>query len=792
MPMPFSPCDPALAKCPDVTVGILENVFGPIVMTLVKGQDPNTATATGHILASTMGFFNSGLLVIASLIVTYVAVMGAVNTANDGEAMGKSWSAFATPLRIVAGGAVLLPTASGYSFIQMLVLMISLWGVGFANGMYKIGMTVGIMKPAGIVESSYVPGNYYGMRQFAKDYLEVAYCARQANTIYKDPLGNPMVKAGVGAGSAADRIVNQPGKTDHVFDVKDRNPVTNLAGGEPFCGTVNITTYSASATFPDDPSGTHAAMDQLRAKLMQVKLASTVSLMKDLEAWVKKWPPTMDDTAWTTVESKEFNDIIRARETEVTAAITAEMTGGATGVNTGTKKFIDGLTLEGWSMAGGIYQRIGMMRTRLAGLTAEPVGTATPPAMTGLPDDSRADDLRTSVQSVTEAITKKSEETGKGYEASTTIKPEDVASYIPKDTKSNYNVTAVTEDAGSKLSLLLNGAMKGITDVAIGSASDVDAVTRMKLTGDSIAAFRMTLFGVKLVMVTAITKLRVAAGIANSGKVLGTGFDPTGITTPLWDWYMAVPNAILTDMADYASILAFYFGVLLPSVPYTIFMITVVGWVLAVLQSVVAAPLWAIMHMRPSQTFVGSDTQGYLLLLSLFVRPALAVVGLFAAVLIADPVVDYIAKAFFAMRGDVTASTGMLGALTAFYSFFWWFTVFGLLLLPVLYMIFGLPQVLPDQVLRWIGGGLDDMGAASASGSMQGASGPAAASAAGKLSGGSSQKMMAEQTKYTKAENNRIMSANPQGASGAYGPGKISYTNKIGGAAGNPPAKISA
>lgn len=84
--MPFSP------SSDDVTVGILGHIFGPIIDVLVKGQDPNTVAAASNLLATLFTVFNSGILVVGSIIVSYVAVMGAVNTANDGEAMGKAWS----------------------------------------------------------------------------------------------------------------------------------------------------------------------------------------------------------------------------------------------------------------------------------------------------------------------------------------------------------------------------------------------------------------------------------------------------------------------------------------------------------------------------------------------------------------------------------------------------------------------------------------------------------------------------------------------------------------------------
>lgn len=96
------------------------------------------------------------------------------------------------------------------------------------------------------------------------------------------------------------------------------------------------------------------------------------------------------------------------------------------------------------------------------------------------------------------------------------------------------------------------------------------------------------------------------------------------------------------------------------------------------------------MHMTPGPHFHWQgQSQGYLLLLlSLFARPVLAVVGLSSRpCFVSDPIIDSTAKGFFAMRGAVVASTGTVGAISSFLSFaWWWFMVFGLTLLPVLYM----------------------------------------------------------------------------------------------------------
>lgn len=140
---------------------------------------------------------------------------------------------------------------------------------------------------------------------------------------------------------------------------------------------------------------------------------------------------------------------------------------------------------------------------------------------------------------------------------------------------------------------------------------------------------------------------------------------------------------------------------------------TVAGWLLAVLQTIIAAPLWAMMHMTPDRTFIGSQSQGYLLLLSLFVRPVLAVLGLYASMLVSDPMIDYIANGFFSVRAAVEkgiADVPVVGIFFQLATFTWWLLAFGLLLVPVLYMTFGLPQLLPGEVLKWIGAGISDLG----------------------------------------------------------------------------------
>ncbi|RRJ12458.1 DotA/TraY family protein [Pseudomonas aeruginosa] len=732
--MPFSPCDDA-TSCTDHSVDMLRSIFGPAIDALVTGADPDTVSAANNVIATMMSFFNSGILIVGTLIVSYVAAMGTINTANDGEAMGRNWSSLWTPVRIVAGGAVLLPTASGYSFIQLVVLMFALWGVGFANGTYKTGMAIGVLSPDGVVQGVNDPGSFYGLRDFGKQYLAASYCARAANQIYPG--------AQVSAAPSADKTTTNGGRTEYLFQIKDRNATTNLGGGEALCGTVSISQYTAQPA--KDATGIEAALEQLRVAAQNAKIQAATKLMTDLEAWVNTWPDDISGD-WSNVDSAKFNELVNSAETQVAAALMAALS-DTTGVKTGFQSLATSLTSEGWAMSGGWYQRVGEVRGRIAAITSESVGSVSAPSLSALPADAAASRLIGSVTTVTEAISKKSEIKG-NYKAPTSG-PGDLTSVIPKDAQSDINIGSINADFDAKVSLWINSMMESMVEMATGANTSGTtplcgtagqmggSLNRMKCIGDYLTVARAGIGAADVAIKTGATALRVVAGTLSSVKGVGTGLDLDKVVTPIWDWVIEVPVKQLAMMATYIEPMAFYFGVFLPSLPYVIFMTVVVGWILAVLQSLIAAPLWAVMHMTPDRTFVGSQSQGYLLLLSLFARPALAVVGLFAAMLVSDPIIDFIAKGFFAMRGAVVTSTGTVGAISSFLSFAWWFMVFGLTLLPVLYMTFGLPQILPDHVLRWIGAGVSDLGETQAVGQMR--SGMAHAASSGALpSGGSS------------------------------------------------------
>lgn len=82
--------------------------------------------------------FNFIIVTAGVIVLSYIGIVSAINTAREGEAMGKKFSLW-VPLRGLFGMLMMVPTpGTGYSIIQMTVIWIVLNGIGAANAIWGI------------------------------------------------------------------------------------------------------------------------------------------------------------------------------------------------------------------------------------------------------------------------------------------------------------------------------------------------------------------------------------------------------------------------------------------------------------------------------------------------------------------------------------------------------------------------------------------------------------------------------------------------------------------------------
>jgi|GEM_PF-4161936 conjugal transfer/type IV secretion protein DotA/TraY len=88
---------------------------------------------SGNILGIMSAVLNLGCLLFAGIIIGYTALSSVLNTAHEGNVMGKAYSSMWVPLRTVFAIALMLPMADGYSTVQNGVFYIAKAGGGLAS-----------------------------------------------------------------------------------------------------------------------------------------------------------------------------------------------------------------------------------------------------------------------------------------------------------------------------------------------------------------------------------------------------------------------------------------------------------------------------------------------------------------------------------------------------------------------------------------------------------------------------------------------------------------------------------
>ncbi len=113
----------------DQSVIFLGNIFG-----VVDG----VLAGTGSQIAGQMfGVFNTAILSLGGILITYTLLVSTLNTAQEGQFLGQKWSSIWVPMRSIAGISLLLPKASGYCVLQIFVMWVVLQGIGAADKVWS-------------------------------------------------------------------------------------------------------------------------------------------------------------------------------------------------------------------------------------------------------------------------------------------------------------------------------------------------------------------------------------------------------------------------------------------------------------------------------------------------------------------------------------------------------------------------------------------------------------------------------------------------------------------------------
>lgn len=231
---------------------------------------------------------------------------------------------------------------------------------------------------------------------------------------------------------------------------------------------------------------------------------------------------------------------------------------------------------------------------------------------------------------------------------------------------------------------------KGL-DMQSDATLNTNPIIRAKNLGNSMITYGWSVLGVGL-------GSGGIAGIAAGnigGKIVGADTAFLGGVTIISPFVFALAFSLISTGYGLAGYL--------PMVPYVIWMASMIGYCILLIEAIFAAPLWAFTHIVPDgDGVVGRGGQGYMLVLSLMIRPALMVMGMVASIVLMKPIGYVITSTFAAAYNLAVIQHSGWGGLTI--------TIGGcilyfVILTATIHRIFSLIHSIPDSIMRWLGGG---------------------------------------------------------------------------------------
>lgn len=734
----------------DISVNILQALFGGLPL-FGAGEDG---------LQKIITVFNLSTLLIGGILGSYSVFLGMVATAQEGKFLG-AYSSSMMPLRVVFGVAFVLPIANGYALIQLVIMWLVLQGISLAN--YSWSTFVDDKNLASALSVAPVQPE---ARMLAKNILVSSLCMAAINKQAYVDGDNIQMAWSIGYGddkvvldnagqALRNYVANNPNEKIilQAGEVKGRNGIPDNA-----CGSIVIHNFNSDKQDFFDGVDTQAKATEAitigtAAGVAMNDNASFITRGMATATGVYSFGRILGDTyrerkewkAWVQemgIEHANATDYLLSESYKVAVSIinnvdrkiaienhsiqskpiqvekydpeTGETIGYETKVTSNEQlnlndhpeiltddqifMQIDGLAQKyqntirakamrtykdnlvydtlvknaneyGWMLSGAFYAQMGGMADAVNQIALQtPISSATYTT----PDRLKNTQFNSRYLSKLNYYLSKT----KTYSGDPVRVPTVDKGLNAKENGLDEKVWA----SGLNISVLIDGLTQYATNYAI--SDQEHPIMQLKRLGS----------------------LMFATGSAIL-MIMMSGFGQMTDNSAVF----------LLSMFGYTMIGILYSGgitmsYILPMLPALIWLGMCFGWLVLVMQAMIASPLWVVMHLSPHKgdDFIGAQRNGYMLVLSLIVRPVLMVIGFIFSVL-AMNIIGYFINNFFLFIYSMT-QVGTNGFITA---------IFGIFVVPVMYcavVYIALKEMLsimhkvPDELLSWFGGGGQQLG----------------------------------------------------------------------------------
>lgn len=666
-------------------------------------------------LSSALLAFNSVVLMVGGIIVAYTLMAGTMSTAHDGEILGKKWSSMWLPIRMATSTAFLVPVSGGFCAIQMFMLWVIQMSIGAASHVWQE-----YVANMGVANGVVVPNiSNQKIDTLAKQVFLSNLCVVATNDLYKQ-IGKEndveLTSKWISPKSNVNQINQEISRksynyvsTGNYYGYSLKPEIFELPfqylsfGADQIAGVSGSVSNMANSVKIDNKN--YKIGRDLRACGAYIVQTKSNDLDKKLVDY-KNLAPLFDTVLQNQVYflNKLHSDMsLLAKQyyknsnnvdlqAKIDEAIDAYKKNNAFVIEQAFKKtnswntFSESVKKDGWMLAGSWSIRLIQIQEilgQLANLT--PISVEPSFSFEQLWQGTELASLMNKASNDLEASSANSKHVN-GLTQQALAKYEQ---YEQKDKKDG--------DAGSRaISGIFNSINKEASDTfsfsinpfsSDGNASAHSLVKTMQDSAGSINPITIAKYYGDLAINLGSVVIGVSAGVAGvagifSGSIVGNALIAVVAFMPISISLWIVGNSL---------------SVLLPLMPYMLWLGMIGGWMILVLEAMVAAPLWVVTQLQPdADGFTGKGSTGYGLVLSLALRPTLMIIGLICAIEMLNILGGLLSETFPAMLALTGIAGGSIIKTIAIL-----FVYFGVLY-SIINKSFSLIHVIPDEVMKWL------------------------------------------------------------------------------------------
>ena len=710
----------------DLSMSYLATIFG-----VVDGVLHGTGS---QILGTMFGAFNSIILVMASTILSYVLFVSILNTSHEGEFLGKKWSSIWVPLRTVVGVGLLLPKATGYSMIQIMVMWVVVQGVGAADEVWNVALNymnhngtivepVQSLKPdpkSEKADNSFLVGKAGNILKLETCMLAVQNAlARQNATTTGTPGPAPVpdfMSSLVVTGKASDGS-----NTGLPIDYsKDKGGYINFPGQDGLKGTAynkyigvcgNLNWNFIGKTGEDDRAYNPAQLSandsaSIAARQMTLDLGPLAKTLAN-----KLVPPTGKGAVPITHLSADEsiftpNSLVDTGE-DYFGIVKPALRSLADDASKKYKEFINNAKDNGWILAGSYYYNMARLNQSIRNNTGiQAIADKLIPvfnpiydkgSFNDINDDNVKINLKNNLPANNGVIDQYINAELSRADASDNPGSEPVLAF-PNNPSEAWGVGWLVKTIMNTIFPQVHAFMQEFSDNI--NNNNMDPIFALASVGNSLVTRVEQVWAVILAIPLTIS---VVGGALSWIPIIGIGFAVTTIVAQLC--FAAVMIVLMPLLSIWmginltlGAVLSYY----VPLIPFFLFTFGAVTWFAVVLEAVLAAPLVALGITHPEgHDFLGKAEQSIMLLASVFLRPMLMVFGLIFGIIL-----SYVALSLF-NRGFAIAIQFLNDYNGDIFNLIYqlaMMAIYTTAVLAIMNRCFAMIYEVPNKVLRWIGG----------------------------------------------------------------------------------------